>query len=523
MTFHKRALELAIVGGLALTLLAEACGGAPSGASAEPPASDGGLDGAQVTQDGGATSCTGLTNCGGECVDSLSDVNHCGSCDKACEKGLSCALGECHSPLGVLWNKTLPGEPLGEAFDSNGNLYITGTLNKTVDLGGGPLPRIGIFDIFVVSYSPTGAHRWSRRFGAGPGDGLSGADDRGAGITVAAGKVYVTGAYQGSVDFGGGPIHSASYHDTFVLTLDAASGVFASARGFGVFGDDRGNRIGVDASGNVTVAGGFVAGSLEIGGIALIGHSSWNGFLVSFDPTGKYRWSRVQEAQNANEVASLAVSSTGNVVAAGSFNGTIDLGTGPLTAVQGAFLASYSTDGVPRFVRQLVATQPQGYSQARPACVAVDPAGNIALGGNFNGAVSFGAGAQLVSAAGYPGFVARFDATGAATFVRQIAVVGPQYRGGVKAVGFDGKGNIVAASNVDGPPDLGMGPIPELGGTDALVVGYDPTGKVRFARRFGGDKFASVEGLVVANGGSMALLGGQNVSDEAAVLLISPP
>lgn len=59
--------------------------------------SDGGGAGA-----GGAAPCsTGLTHCKDMCVDTMSDVAHCGTCDKACPAGLPCTQGQCETPIPV--------------------------------------------------------------------------------------------------------------------------------------------------------------------------------------------------------------------------------------------------------------------------------------------------------------------------------------------------------------------------------------------------------------------------------------
>ncbi len=52
------------------------------------------------------------------------------------------------------------------ARDSAGNLYITGSFGKTINFGGSNLTALGTSDIFVASFTSTLAHRWSMRFGS---------------------------------------------------------------------------------------------------------------------------------------------------------------------------------------------------------------------------------------------------------------------------------------------------------------------------------------------------------------------
>ncbi len=94
--------------------------------------------------------------------------------------------------------------------DSAGNVLVTGFFEGPVDFGGGSITSAGSFDIFVAKFDSAGTHIWSQGFG---GVGL----DNGFAIgTDGAGNVLVTGAFSGTVDFGGGPITSAGAGDIFI-------------------------------------------------------------------------------------------------------------------------------------------------------------------------------------------------------------------------------------------------------------------------------------------------------------------
>ncbi len=105
------------------------------------------------------------------------------------------------------------------AVDGARNVLVTGWFQGTVDFGGGPLTNAGgfdSFDIFVAKYDAAGAHLWSQSFGDTD-------SDRGSAIAVDADdNVLVTGRFQGTVDFGGGPLTSAGSTDIFVTKFDAA-------------------------------------------------------------------------------------------------------------------------------------------------------------------------------------------------------------------------------------------------------------------------------------------------------------
>jgi hypothetical protein len=56
------------------------------------------------------------------------------------------------------------------AVDASGNTYALGELERAVDIGGGALYSAGGDDIFVASYGPNGAHRWSKIVGGPSAD-----------------------------------------------------------------------------------------------------------------------------------------------------------------------------------------------------------------------------------------------------------------------------------------------------------------------------------------------------------------
>ena len=101
-------------------------------------------------------------------------------------------------------------------LDGAGNVFITGEFEGSVDFGGGLLTSAGGRDIFLAKYDTSGTHLWSQRFGDSRGD-------QGFGVGVdGTGNVFITGWFQGTVDFGGGPLTSAGSFDIFLAKFGDA-------------------------------------------------------------------------------------------------------------------------------------------------------------------------------------------------------------------------------------------------------------------------------------------------------------
>lgn len=118
----------------------------------------------------------------------------------------------------------------GAAPSPTGGVMVTGTYLNAIDLDPGPdvdlqqTSSSNHWASFVVSIRADGTLAWARSFAEGDGDGGTFT----SGIAVAPdGAVYLTGQYQGTVDFDPGPgaeISSSQNASGFILKLDPVGG-----------------------------------------------------------------------------------------------------------------------------------------------------------------------------------------------------------------------------------------------------------------------------------------------------------
>jgi hypothetical protein len=243
-----------------------------------------------------------------------------------------------------VWSKRFGGTGFDAAedvaVDDSGNVYVTGSFSGTIDLGGGPLVSNGGSDIFVAKLDAAGAHIWSQSFG----DNIA---DMGLGISADTSGVVVTGHFAGTVDFGGGGLSSAGGSQDIFVARFASDGTHRWSKQAGSTGEDNGTAVSFDPWGNVFVTG-FFNGAVDFGAGPLNSSGMRDIFLVKYDPDGVHLLSRRFGGTDHDGGFCLGVDGGGNIVVTGYFDETADFGGGPLTSAGGAdiFVARYSSVAV---------------------------------------------------------------------------------------------------------------------------------------------------------------------------------
>ncbi len=405
--------------------------------------------------------------------------------------GASGAAGAGGAPTSTgdpLWGRR--GDGLGSvrgvAAGKNGALYAVGVYWDTIDFGAGPLTSAGENDLFVASFDADGTCTWSRSFG-GAGD------DSANSVAVSPdGVVFVAGGFSGSLQADSETLVSAGSYDVLLLALDAQGAVVRADR-FGGPGFDVAWDVSVGSAGPVALLGSS-GGPIDFGGGNLTGTEAT--FVAAFGPNGSHLFSRMFDKLQGE---SLAVDPTGHVAIGGSFSGSIDLGTGPLTSVASTdgFVARLDPDGNTLFANRVGdGSTVFGYS------VATGPGSDIVLGGiaqSQGGPESF-AELDRFSADGTPLWSRKF---GTADYVA------------ANAVAIDSADNVILAGFVrDGSFDVGCGHHAVPADADSKYAGdmflakVDPSGACLFSHVFGGTGQQSAFGVAV-DGDNHVLIGGE--------------
>jgi hypothetical protein len=205
----------------------------------------------------------------------------------------------------------------GIAVAADGGTLVLGSCAPYAKFGGAEMS--GDYGACLGSFSPSGAHLWTRLFPGGGNLELTG-----FGLD-AAGDIFIAGFCDGSIDWGGGPVGSSGSYGGFLVKLDAAGELVWSHAFDGAFV----NGLAVSQSGAVALTGSF-AGSLDLGGVILESSGEYDVFVASFDAAGKLsQAARFGDAESQRGFG-VAIDGVGSVFVSGSYAGHLDLGSGAL-------------------------------------------------------------------------------------------------------------------------------------------------------------------------------------------------
>ena len=154
--------------------------------------------------------------------------------------------------------------PRGIALDAANNVYITGYSYGDSDFDperhAFSIDNRGQGDVFVAKLTAAGEPAWVKTVG---GPGVDQPED----IAVGAAGLFITGAFQNTVDFdpdaGQALKTSAGGDDVFLLRLSPETGAFQNIVAFGAAGGDSGRGLALGSNGAVYLTGQF-AGSFDV-------------------------------------------------------------------------------------------------------------------------------------------------------------------------------------------------------------------------------------------------------------------
>ena len=210
-------------------------------------------------------------------------------------------------------------------------------------------------------------------------------------------------------------------------------------------------------------------------------------------------------------ISALATEPGGGFAVAGTFTGSADFDPGAgITALTSlgatdGFLARYSPSGALVWALRFGSTLDE-----RVTALVRDAAGNLIVGGGFEGTASFGltgTGSVLNSDGGEDGFVAKFSPEAVLLWARRFGGSGLDE---VTALALDGPGNVYAGGVFNGTANsfpAGGTNVLSNGDSDGFVLSLGSNGSVTWTLPIGGPQADAVRGIALSAGGNVAVAG----------------
>ncbi|MBN1460483.1 MAG: hypothetical protein JXA57_13185 [Armatimonadetes bacterium] len=409
------------------------------------------------------------------------------------------------------------------AVGTDGSVYVAGIFRGTINLGGDVLTSAGGYDIFIAKYTPGGVHVWSRRFGDAQHQYVGGLVVTSIGEPIMAGSFYgsvnfggtnhvsaggtdiylvrfdtyggiglshsygdaqdqyahgltldgsdmviMTGAFAGTVDFGGPLLTSAGGYDIFLFKHAPSPGAHIWSKRFGDASDQYGYAVAGNIDGRIALTG-RVDGSVNFGGGVINSTGGGDMCVAVFQSGGAHDWSRLYGNTGLQAGYGIRFDRRDyGVVVTGIFEGTCSVGGGNLISagLVDVFYARYTVAGAHQWSRRFGNTASDAVRG-----LAVGLGGVIVLTGYFEGTVDFGGGG-LTSAGGSDIYIATYDDSGDHLFSQRA---GDALRQEGQAVAGTPGEEVVACGQFEGTIDFGGDPLTSHGGLDVYVAKLGPT------------------------------------------------
>ena len=357
--------------------------------------------------------------------------------------------------------------PTGVGSDAcvatNGDVFLAGSVDGTVDFGDTSVTSAGSRDIMVSRYDPVGNTVWVRT--AGKSGAFTSSNGAHGVVPSTDGGCIVAGTLTQELTFDSAHVVADTSGNVFVARYDAG-GTVLWATSFG-------------APNSHTVAG---AAPDNDGGCYTLsyyfGDQSAHAVLTRHDDAGTLQW---QIDGSDGFAHAIGADPDGNAVITGHYTPPFTFGDSTLsTGGNGKFLAKVSPAGDVLWMRRYAT----GSVDAND--VVVDPTGTIYVCGKFFGSPAIGDTTLSTNSFYFDGFLARHDAGGNFQWAREIDAAGIIDEAELRNIAITPTGSCVASARffrsviVDGDTLLGSeghdGGLLVEWASDGTLINYLSTG-----------------------------------------------
>jgi|GEM_PF-2732387 len=382
--------------------------------------------------------------------------------------------------------------------DDDDNLYVTGHFTYPVTIGTTTFTSQGNVDISLTKYAPDGQVIWTRQYG-GVGQ------DRVSDIVLYNGQIYITGLYFGDSDLDGHPLICSGFADTYVARLDEDGNVIWVTTGgeANTYTDTGG--LTVDNSGNVYICGNFQHG-ITFGPLTAMNSNGWSytdGYIAKFDLNGNPVWIEVLGGPQNGFAYSIS-SYNNRIYVTGDFLQTIVLDQFTIfsSGNSDVFLAEINPDGQFQWAHSY-----GGSSDETGMDILADTDGSVYLGGSFIGPVDFGGQLLNSGNSAADAYLAKYTDSGNLVWAKKGGSLNPTTWDVINRIYADPNHAIYVTGEFGGTANFGGLQLSATGETDIFVARYDQSGQATWVKQGGGADFERGTGICALQDGRVFMTG----------------
>lgn len=396
----------------------------------------------------------------------------------------------------------LGGISNGVSSDAAGNAYATGMVSNPGLFDNLVIP-CNASDVFLAKYDAAGNVQWAN---VGGGDLLDQGNkvvtDAG-GNSYVVGAIQ-TNSLHPTAKFDNITLTGNGDYDWLIVKYNT-SGQVVWAQNYGSASGDIADGVALDAAGNVYVTG-FFNGTMMVQGVTVTSQGLFDIFLAKLDANGTLLWLKTAGGTGSDQAHGVVVDGQGNVGITGEFQGTSKFDANSIKAagLGDAFIAKYDAAGTNLWVHGGGSTTSFAGDPAK--AIAVDGANNFVVTGDYTGTAIFdGLSVPNTGTSGSDIFLAKYNSSGVIQWLHHAGgppsdkgySIGVDTSGNSWVTGFAASGPGVVFDTITLPP---------FGNEYIFLAKYDPAGVVQYVKQYaagtGQDIYVLSNGVLYLNGGA---------------------
>ena len=341
------------------------------------------------------------------------------------------------------------------------------------------------------------------------GAGGLGFSDYASSVAVdAAGNVYAAGYFgSNTITFGTTVLVNVAFEDLFIVKYDPNGNVLWARSAGGDYTEEV-RTLAVDASGNLVVAGIFASSTLTFGTTTLVNAGNTDLFIAKYDPAGNVLWAKSAGGYSGDYSTGVVADLSDNIFLTGYFSSPSITFDSITMTNQGLFMVKYGPGG-----NVIWAKGSEGTQSILPDGIATDAAGNCYASGEYWNDTLIFSPVVLKNTNGNNGdiFLVKYDAGGNVLWAKSTGGFGIDYG---QAIAADAAGNVYFGGTFHSSwilfDSIKLTNPDSAVNTGFFIAKYDAGGNVLWASKAGAQYDDQVSSVAVDSSGNCYLAGNFN-------------